>query len=331
MLSLIAWIYGKVVAGRNYLYDRGVLEIFDLGAHTISIGNITTGGTGKTPLVCHVAKMLARRGETVCILTRGYKRKNEKLRILVSDGERILADPFTAGDEPYELALKLQGKAVVIADADRVSSGEWAKRRFGVTVFILDDGFQHRRVRRDVDIVCVDSTAPAGDPQAGSLRTGKLLPAGRLREPAAALRRANAVVLTRADQSRNIIALRSEISEQGCAAEVFEASAKIVNLDEFNKFRVFAFCGLGNPHTFYGQLRMAGVEVAGTMTFDDHHWYQDRDGKNIVSAAKAAGADVLVTSRKDAVKLAGVDLALPVHVAEIEMQMDEAECFAGLL
>ena len=137
MLSLLSWIYGKLIDLRNMLYDRGVFESTSLGARTISIGNITTGGTGKTPLVAYVAAILADRGETVCILSRGYGRKNPKKRVLVSGATEIFASVEVAGDEPFELAQKLLGKAIVISDADRVAAGEWAKRKFGVTAFVL--------------------------------------------------------------------------------------------------------------------------------------------------------------------------------------------------
>ena len=119
-----SWLYEKIIGARNLFYDRGVFDSFDLGVRTISIGNITAGGTGKTPLVAYVAHILAARGEKVCILTRGYGRKNPKRRVLVSDGAQILATPNEAGDEPFELAEKLIGKAIVIADADRVAAGE---------------------------------------------------------------------------------------------------------------------------------------------------------------------------------------------------------------
>ena len=158
MLSFLSVIYGKAMDVRNGLYDKGVFETHDLGARVISIGNITTGGTGKTPLVAYVASILADHGETVCILTRGYGRKDSKDRVLVSDGSTILANPVDSGDEPFELAQKLLGKAIVIAHADRVAAAEWARRKFGVTAFVLDDGFQHRGAGRDLDIVCIDAT-----------------------------------------------------------------------------------------------------------------------------------------------------------------------------
>lgn len=323
MLSLVAWFYGKVVALRNYLFDRRVLDTFDLGAHTVSIGNITVGGTGKTPLAAYVADLLYQRGETVCILTRGYKRKNEKRRVLVSDGERLLSDPFDAGDEPYELALKLLGKAIVVADADRVSAGEWARRKYGITAFVLDDGFQHRRVRRDVEIVCVDATAPFGG--------GKLLPAGGLREPVESLPRAEIVVLTRTNLVEDISALRSEIAKAAPRAAVFAARSRIIDASQFHGKKLFAFCGLGNPDNFYTQLRNEDGEVVGTMSFADHHYYSQRDIAELQAAAKAAGADALATTVKDSVKLAELDVSMPICVVEIEVELDDPEHFAAML
>ena len=140
MLTPFSWLYGKIADTRNALYDRGVFVSHSLGARTISVGNITAGGTGKTPLVAHVAKILAERGENVCILTRGYGRENPSERVLVSDGLNILADAKQGGDEPVELAVKLLGKAVVVADANRASAANWAKDKFGITAFVLDDG-----------------------------------------------------------------------------------------------------------------------------------------------------------------------------------------------
>jgi len=184
MLRLLGKIYVAIGGLRNSLYDRGILKSHSLGARTISIGNITAGGTGKTPLVAYVAELLADAGEKVCILTRGYGRKNERDRVVVSDGTNVLVDAATGGDEPVELAQRLLGKSVVIADADRVAAARWAKKQFGITAFVLDDAFQHRRARRDLDIVCVDATNPRG---------------GLLRESFANLVRADVIIITRAD------------------------------------------------------------------------------------------------------------------------------------
>ena len=331
MLSVLGTIYGKIMDVRNGLYDKGRFETHDLGARVISIGNITTGGTGKTPLVAYVASVLADHGETVCILSRGYGRKDSNKRVLVSDGSTILSSPETSGDEPFELAQKLLGKAIVIADADRVSAAEWAKRKFGVTAFVLDDGFQHRRAGRDVDIVCVDATNPGGYTQAGSLRSGEVLPAGRLREPITNLKRADVVVITRADLVDDISNLRSEILDLNPEATIFAATNKIVNLAELNGRRIFAFCGLGNPENFYEHLRREGINVVGTKTFPDHHQYTQKDIEQIESEVRACGAETLVTTAKDDVKLYDLKFETQRDVIRIEVEIDDPVAFAALL
>jgi tetraacyldisaccharide 4'-kinase len=346
MLSALAWIYGEIAGIRNYLYDRGVLDTFDLGAHTISVGNITAGGTGKTPLVAHIAEVLADRGEKVCILTRGYGRKDPKKRVLVSDGRSILTDAADAGDEPFELARKLLGKAIVIADADRVSAAEWAKRKFGVTAFVLDDGFQHRRARRGVDLVCIDATTPSAD-KAGSLRSGRMLPAGRLREPVESLRRANVIVITRADLADDISGLRSEISDLNPDAAVFAAESEIDNIvalrefhtnvpgesraDDVKAARCFAFCGIGNPEAFFETLRLDGIVPAATRAFTDHHSYSQKDIDVLERLAKDTRAEMLLTTAKDAVKLPGLKFELPCFVVEMRMKIDDEAAFTSLL
>ncbi len=332
MLSLLSSIYGKAMALRNGLYDKGLFETHDLGARTISIGNITTGGTGKTPLVAYVAEKLAERGETVCILTRGYGRKDSKKRVLVSDGSTILSDPANSGDEPFELAQKLLRKAIIIiADADRVAAAEWAKRKFGVTAFVLDDGFQHRQAKRDLDIVCVDATNPTGDGQAGSLRSGRVLPAGRLREPLLDLGRADVVVITRADLVDDISNLRSEILDLNSEAAIFTAMTNIVNAVEFRGKRGFAFCGLGNPDGFYKQLQREGIDVVGTKTFADHHQYTQKEVNVIEAEARECEAEVLLTTAKDDVKLSDLKFEVPRQVVRIGVEIDDPTAFGALL
>ena len=341
MLSLIAWLYGLGVAIRNYLYDKGIFEVHDLGARAISIGNITAGGTGKTPLVAYVARELAAKGEKVCILTRGYGREDENKRVLVSDGETVLADASIGGDEPVELATKLLGKAIVIADADRVGAAEWAKRKFGVTAFVLDDGFQHRMVRRDVDVVCIDATDPFG--------RRKLLPAGRLRESAENLSRADVVVITRVEQAEDISDLISQISEIAPDSTVIECRTRLAGArlltaetqrrrDKKTKLELsgpslptehlFAFCGLGNPESFFALLRQSRMDVAESRAFRDHHQYAQRDVDDLERSAREAGTEALITTAKDAVKLADLRFSLPCYVAEIEVEMDDPAAFA---
>lgn len=337
MLSLLASIYGKIIGLRNLLYDRGVFETFDLGMRTISVGNITAGGTGKTPLVAYIADTLAERSEKVCILTRGYGRKNERQRVLVSDGKQILADPREAGDEPFELAQKLRGKAIVIADADRVGAAEWAKRRFGVTAFVLDDGFQHRKVKRDVEIVCIDANDPFGG--------DKMLPVGRLREPLENLTRADVIVIMRPESDMQYHVLRSDIRQLASNAAVFEAKRSIKALVPLEHLfepqqlptqqpfthRSFAFCGLGNPQIFYTTLKHADIDLPGMRAFGDHHIYSQRDITEVEKEATVAGAECLLTTVKDAVKLKDLKFQLPCHVVEIDLKFDNPEGFASML
>jgi tetraacyldisaccharide 4'-kinase len=330
----LSWIYSKITGFRNGLYDREWLEIADLGAKTISVGNITTGGTGKTPLVAQIARVLLGRGEKVCILTRGYKREDPSQRVLVSDGEQVLADAKSAGDEPFELAQKLAGRAVIIADADRGEAGKWAKRKFGTTVFILDDGFQHRQVKRDLDIVCIDATDPWGG--------GKILPSGRLRESRKGLGRADIVIITRADLVHRLEEIKSEISRLNTTAPVFTCFNNVTDIrplkddqitpsDVARHARAFAFCAIGNPESFFELLRREGFDVSATRTYRDHHSYTQKDIEELEKDAAKAGAGMLLTTAKDAVKLTGLEIKIPCFVVEIETVIDDAEAFEDLI
>ena len=336
ILAPIGWLYGRAIDLRNVLYDRGILKSYDLGARTISVGNLTTGGTGKTPLVAHIAKILAENGEKVCILTRGYGRRNENERVLVSDGKSVLVDAKTGGDEPVELARKLLGKAIVVADADRVAAAKWANENFEITAFILDDSFQHRRVKRNIDIVCIDATDPFGN--------GKSLPSGNLRESSIGLGRAGAIVFTRVEQAVDVDALQKKIREIDAEALIFSARTQIVRtkrLEDFqatpeglsneNPTSAFAFCGIGNPASFDSSLRAVGIEPLGAYSLADHVWYEQATIKKIEAEAKNTGAESLVTTAKDAVKLKDLNFTLPCFVAEIETVVDEADEFRRLI
>ena len=335
-LSPIGFLYGKFMDLRNQLYDRDVMKSYSLGVRTISVGNLTTGGTGKTPLVALIAEILMERGEKVCILTRGYGRDDPRKRVLVSDGKEILVDARIGGDEPVELAHKLNGGAVILADADRVSAGLWAKKTFGITAFILDDGFQHRRVKRDLDIVCIDATNPCGN--------GRILPAGTLRESFNGLKRADAIVITRADQSDKVTDIRQRLLMRNGSATVFEASSRIRNLAAIETFPaktqssqsgnpadVFAFAGIGNPDSFIKTLKNSGIVVTGSCLFPDHHLYARSDIERIESLARQSGAEAIVTTGKDAVKLQDQKFSIPCYVAVAETMINDLPSFRDLV
>lgn len=336
LLTPFGEIYGRIMDLRNGLYDRGILKSYPLGSRTISVGNLTTGGTGKTPLVALIAEILAENGEKVCILTRGYGRENPRKLVLVSDSENVLADARTGGDEPIELARRLIGKAIVVVDVDRVAAAKWAKEKFGITVFILDDGFQHRRAKRDLDIVCFDATDPCGN--------GRILPAGTLRESFKSLKRAAAIVITRADQVEDTNHLEQRLRKWNGNAPIFKSSTKIVNLvslDEFHaktqrsqgeaRTSMLAFGGIGNPQSFFKTLESFGVELSLTETFRDHHHYQQSDVEKLERRARESGASGLVTTAKDAVKLSGLKFDVPCYVALAETVIDDLEAFRSVV
>ncbi|MBX3266068.1 MAG: tetraacyldisaccharide 4'-kinase [Acidobacteria bacterium] len=336
-LSPFGWAYAAGAGLRNALYDRGWLEAHELSAPAISIGNITAGGTGKTPIVALVAGMLIENGERVCILTRGYGRRDPAKRVVVSDGSAILADAETGGDEPIELARRLDGKAVIIADRDRVAAAKFTREEFGVTCFVLDDGFQHRRAARDLDIVCIDANDPFGG--------GELLPAGRLRESPANLRRADAIIITKAEAAADLAKLEQEIRRFAPEAAIFRAESGISGFIELATFLAhepaepesklpgpgFPFCGLGNPQHFFKTLAEAEVEIAGTKAFRDHQRYTEADAERLDQAAKDAGAAVFVTTAKDAVKLQGLSFGLPCFVAQLAVRVMPADAFRELI
>jgi len=335
LLAPIGKIYGRVMDVRNRLYDRGTLRSYNLGARTISVGNLTTGGTGKTPLVALIAKMLTEEGETVCILTRGYGRENPKSRVLVSDGERVLVDAATGGDEPVELAIKLEGKVIIVADADRVAAAKWALEKFPITVFILDDGFQHRRARRDLDIVCIDATNPCGN--------GRILPAGTLRESFKSLNRADAIVITRSDLVESTTDLQSRLRKRNYVAPISLAATELQGtapLEEFHSgttkvqadtASAFVFTAIGNSENFIQTLVRCGADIRGQLTFRDHHRFTQQDIFEIERKAIESSGEVLVTTAKDAVKLRGYNFKLPCYVALTETVIDEIDAFKKLV
>jgi tetraacyldisaccharide 4'-kinase len=333
MLAPLSALYGMTMRARLALYHRGAFNVERIEAPVLSVGNITTGGTGKTPLVAWLARAVAREGKRACILTRGYGRSNPKSRVLVSDGERVLADAREGGDEPVMLAEMLRGVASVISDANRVEAALWAMQNLNSEVFILDDGFQHLRIARDLNIVTVDAMNPWGGKQ--------LLPRGTLREPLAGLARADCLVITRADQSTNLDALRAEASRLSGGRPILLSRTKLSSVrplfstaarqdpspDELTQ-PIAAFCAIGNPQAFFKQIKDSGVTLAYTRAFSDHHVYTQKEINSLSAEARVRGAQALLTTAKDAVKLRSLDFPLPCYVLEVELAFDEED---GLL
>lgn len=272
------------------MYDKQILKSHKSSAVVISIGNITTGGTGKTPLVIWLCNYLNDKGLRCAILTRGYK-----------------ADQATLTDEPAILA-KSCGDARVIVDSDRVRGGEKAIRESAAEVLLLDDGFQHRKLKRDLDIVAVDATCPFG--------YGKVLPAGLLREPLNGLRRASAIVITRYEQAQpeetdaivkqikkinpNVVIAKA-VHEHPYAVMI---KGKKLSIEDLRQKKIFAFCGIGNPNAFLNNLQSLGLDVVGHKIYNDHHDYSDTDVADIYEEARYLGAETVLSTEKDWVKSA---------------------------
>jgi tetraacyldisaccharide 4'-kinase len=330
-------LYGVAMRARRALYRSGRLQVYELGVPVVSVGNLTTGGTGKTPLVEWIANELAQMGRRVCILTRGYGRRSSGTRVIVSDGNEILSDANRSGDEPLLLAERLKGLAAVICDADRVSAARWAVENFKSDVFILDDGFQHLRVARNLNILTIDATNPWGN--------GKLLPAGILREPLAELTRAECIVITRADDPNSTEQLQREIAAQSKDCPVFcsrmrlsglrpiegDLGRSLITAEEIKASPVAAFCGIGNPESFFSLLRRGGYQLGHTQVFRDHHSYTQSDIDRVVRESATHGAQILLTTAKDEVKLRSLRFELPCYAADIEIEIENQEKLRALV
>jgi tetraacyldisaccharide 4'-kinase len=327
-------LYGAVTRARLAAYRSGIFPVSKLPVPVISVGNITTGGTGKTPLVEWVCRALAREinQEEICVLTRGYGRANPHSQVLVSNGTDVLVSEREAGDEPFLLARNLLGVAAVVANADRVSAGQWAIENLGSSVFVLDDGFQHLRIARNLDIVTIDATNPWGD--------GALLPHGRLREEISGLSRAHCVVITRADQVESTDYLKQSIQKHSSAriltsrmttSRLRTMRGDIVEKSLLSTESIGAFCGIGNPSSFFTHLEREGSRLVFTHAFPDHYVYNQAELNSLVERARAEGANALVTTAKDAVKLASFSTGLPCYELEIEISLEQGDQLIDLI
>ena len=279
----------------------------------ISVGNLSVGGTGKTPLVAQIAEWFVARQHRPAMLSRGYRRPiNSDGVTVVSDGHAILSDYEHAGDEPMMLARHVPGTIVCVAE-DRHLAGTVAERALGASVHILDDGFQHVQLARDLDILV---TAP------GEIETGRVLPRGRLRERPGAAARAHFVVVVGADSS----AARAEAWQLGVSQ--YSAARRVLEIGETSP--AVAVAGIGSPTQFFTMLRDAAVDVRDVIAFDDHHRYTAADVANIERKRQQAGAQLVITTAKDAVKFASfADLPFRLVTARMRLELDDWKALAA--
>lgn len=317
-LSGMSALYRAGVEGKNFMYSRGLLNSARLPVPVISVGNLTLGGTGKTPLVEYVARRFAAARRKAVILSRGYKSRCKG----GNDEAALLAENLP--DVPHVQAR------------DRVLAGLRAVKTHRPDCVILDDGFQYRRLKRDLDIVVIDATNPFGH--------GRVLPRGLLREPLSALKRAGAIVISKINEAstEEVAEIRRALLEYVPGDRIFQAAhrpqgvyslndRKEVGTETLRGKRVFAFCGIGSPESFRRSLAALGCAVAGFHEFPDHHHYTEASLETIRKEAAAASAEIMITTQKDAVKLIGAETGGALHVLRIALEFVEGEDRFGAL
>ena len=318
---------------RHAAYRRGWLKTRQLSRPVVSVGNITTGGTGKTPLVAYIARRLLAHGFRPSILTRGYGRSRGGDIIALGRDRQHNVNPREVGDEPALLA-KLLPEVPIVVCANRFRGGQIAEERFDVNVHLLDDGFQHWALARDVDIVTLDVTQPLSDRE--------LLPAGRQREPCGALERAQMIVFTRTELGDHE-PIEKDVLRINPRAAMFRSRTRLRELVDvatgraclpgaFEGERVVALCATGNPAAFFADVRMWGYVVAAEYSFRDHHVYRDKDLLPIMQKTAKSGARALVTTEKDAMNLSSFRGGeIPILACATEIELDEGERFEKAL
>lgn len=340
--GVISWLLRALLWPLSLLYRVGLwafLEVYRLGvrkrchleAPVISVGNLTFGGTGKTPAVQAICRGLTEQGKRVVVLSRGHGGCARDV-LVVSDGERMLADSGEAGDEPVLLARTLPGVAVVVG-RDRRESGRLACERFAPDVIVLDDGMQYWQLHRDLDIVVIDARKPFG--------SGFVMPMGDLREPASGLKRAGVILLT---NSRSVVgadrtALENRLAKLAPGAVAFRCShmplclrnagtGEPVGLQWARRRTILAFCGIGKPLAFLDMLDGLGAVVARSIVFPDHYRLSEADIRRIIDEASACGAEAIVTTEKDIARL-GDSVSIPnLHALVIRLEIEDSASFA---
>ena len=298
-------MYRGALRIRETAYDRGWARVERVSVPVISIGNLSVGGTGKTPLVEKICRLLETDGLRTAVVSRGYRRRGRVPVTIVSrgDGKTPAVDAEAAGDEPYLLATHLPSTVVVVA-ADRLEAARTAVA-LGAEIIVADDAFQHRRLAREVDFLVVDAMNPT--------EAGWLLPAGRLREPLTAARRASAFLVTRCDRIGDTAGLKRLYRGLNPEAPFFETITRPTQLllpgggavdpGHLRAERVVAFCGIGSPQLFLQDLQRLGAQVEAFLPFPDHHWFSDHDLERVAERSRVVEARYVVTTEKDHVRL----------------------------
>ncbi|KAB2669932.1 MAG: tetraacyldisaccharide 4'-kinase [Verrucomicrobia bacterium] len=345
-LLALSKVFSGIVRLRRFLYNVRIFRDATLGVQVIAVGNLTVGGTGKTPVVEKFARALQDAGRKVAILSRGYRSKPKPLHErlvdklllredttpprIVSDGHSLLLESLSAGDEPYMLASNLKD-VVVLVDKDRVKAGRYAVEKFGCDTLLLDDGFQYWRLRgRRTDVVLVDSQQPFGNEH--------LLPRGTLREPPSHLNRANVVFLTKVDRgtpekSRRIDDLRVRVARLNPRADLIECqhhplyfedvfSGERRGLDLLAGQRIASLSGIAQPESFESKLVELGGEIVLARRFADHHRFNQQEVLDAINRGKKRGAAMLLTTQKDAVRFPKIDRRdLPIYFMRVEIKI----------
>ena len=339
VLGSLSNIFGVIVQVRIWLYRHRIIRDTTLGCQVLSVGNLTVGGTGKTPVVEVFARNLNNSGRRVAILSRGYKKKQPTFAervynrltfknrrsppIVVSDGKRVLIDSDTGGDEPYMLASNLPGVAVVVG-RDRVKSGRYAIQKLGCDTLILDDGFQYLALKHRLDITLVDASNPFGNE--------RVLPRGILREPVRNIRRAGFIFITKS-QPQGEPELRRRLRELNPRAEISECrhcsryledvfTSEQLGLDVLSDLKVLAVSGIAAPQSFENELVKLGADLLDHKAYADHHRYSQQELLDVINAGLNLGADAIVTTEKDAVRFPRIERPpIPVYYLRVEIEM----------